>query len=227
MSRYKYKFGNGLAFDEDKDILMLEEMSAEGYTLVGINCSGYYKFEKAQPEDCIYSVDYTDLKPKGEEFNQYKEIFESSGWKYVCSYDTFHYFKAPKGTTSIYTDNATLILKHETMRRFSIHTVLGCILAAVVFFAVAVISPYKILSLLLLTLGVMAAGIAIVMTGGVSLNSWRISQLREPQTNKKPPLLIKLKDLGYCFLPPPTSWEARLGLWLGYILAVAALFIIF
>ena len=38
------------------------------------------------------------------DLDEYLSIFESSDWKYICSYEGYHFFKASKGTKPIYTD---------------------------------------------------------------------------------------------------------------------------
>ena len=115
--RFIYEMSNGLAFGEELDMKMCEEFAAKGYRLVGFTKKGYYKFERAEPEKCCFSVDYAGKKLNADELNEYITIFESGGWTYACGYYDIHWFRAPKGTTPIYTDNESLVLKYKVMRR--------------------------------------------------------------------------------------------------------------
>jgi|GEM_PF-5049401 len=53
---YKYRFGNGLAFFEGKDIKLLEEMASKGYMPIGANGFGFYKFIQSAPEELSFSM---------------------------------------------------------------------------------------------------------------------------------------------------------------------------
>ena len=132
MSKYKYKLGNGLAFSEEKDTKMCESFASKGYKLVKVTSFGFYKFEPSQPEEVSFAVDYTNKVLKNEELKEYIQIFESSGWSYVCSLETVHYFKAQKGTVPIYTDDSTKLHKLKMLRKIS----LQCLLIGIAFIAV-------------------------------------------------------------------------------------------
>ena len=179
--RHIYKLGNGLAFSENKDMKLCEEMAAEGYVLTTVNNLGFYKFERAEPEDCVYSVDYTDLTPCAEGFGEYIELFETGGWKHVFSCDGTHWFKAPRGTTPIYTDSASLSEKHAKMRRFSLHVVLGAAPVAAVCFIAAWFVPPLWISNVLLVSGAAVAGLGAAMLWAVVLNHRRVLRLEKRQ----------------------------------------------
>jgi len=181
--KYLYESGMGLAFSESRDIEMCDRMAAEGYALVSVNKLGVYKFERAEPEEFGYSVDYSDVKPGKEGFAEYLEIFESGGWKYVCSCEIFHYFKAPKGTTPIYTDNANLAQKYERIRKHTIWGTLGIALAAIAAFALGnVIQVHAIIFMLNIIMHA-GAGAALAMAAGVFLTHRRVLRLRRAQDN--------------------------------------------
>ena len=44
MSKYKYRFGNGLAFSEGKDLKMMEDMTQKGFTPIGASAFGFYNY---------------------------------------------------------------------------------------------------------------------------------------------------------------------------------------
>ncbi|MCL2527378.1 MAG: DUF2812 domain-containing protein [Defluviitaleaceae bacterium] len=115
MKKHRYKIGDGLYHSEGKDLKMLEDMAAQGYTLIKASRWGYYKFRAAKSEECAYSLDIADITHNAEEFNEYKEIFNAGGWEYVTGLDEYHFFKAPKGTMPIYSDTASMVYKYEKM----------------------------------------------------------------------------------------------------------------
>jgi len=181
MRKHKYRWGNGFAFGEEKDMKMLEKMAANGYALVDMNDFGIYRFERAQPEECSYSVDYFEAKTGSEEHGEYIEIFESGGWKHVCSACGFyHWFKASKGTTPIYTDNDDLSLKHVKMRRVVVKCILGGLLMAIVFFALAEIVPRPV-AIVFSGIAGGATGLALTLAVGLILTHRRILRLKNLQ----------------------------------------------
>jgi len=175
MRKYKYKFGNGLAHSESKDIKMMEDMATKGYTLEKVSKWGYYKFRAAIVEECAYAIDFSDIEAKDEGFRQYIEIFSAGGWKYVTSLENLHYFKAPTGTKPIYTDGVSMAEKYEKMREMSMWWVI-----VTGIFAAVCAALYVIFSLFFL-LVLMGAGIGLCWTmfDGVRLNKRRAEQLRD------------------------------------------------
>ena len=174
MRKHKYKFGNGLAFSEEKDIRMLESMAAKGYAFQKVNCLGFYKFAAAEAEDWVYSIDYSAVKKKDPGFGQYVEFFEAGGWRYITSMDYIHYFKAPKGTTPIYTDGSSRAEKYEIMGKFCLRMSLIAGLIAAVFLGLFIAFSTPWFS------GVMggALGGAYVMFRGMERNKRQAERLR-------------------------------------------------
>lgn len=176
MSNYKYKFGNGLAFLEKKDLQMMEEMAHKGYVPVGANALGFYKFAPAQAEEVDYSMDISTIKEKSDGFKDYKDIFESSGWSHVFSLDNIHFFKAPKGTTPIYTDQPNEAEKYRHLGLISLKGTVGALLLAVVFyflFSMVDIRPLRIIFSMLMGA---CLGYAVAMTFGTLLNMVRTAK---------------------------------------------------
>ena len=174
MMKHKYKYGNGLAYYEGKDVAMLEEMAAKGYAFVKVNGLGFYKFRKAQPEECMYSIDFADVSKKNKDFQQYVEIFEAGGWEYVTSMENIHYFKAPKGTKPIYTDGGSMAEKYDNMRKICVRSlVVGGIFTAICIALYAVLQWY-----FLIPLAGVGIGLGVVMYQGVEMNKLRAARLR-------------------------------------------------
>ena len=175
MMKHKYKFGNGLAHLEGRDVKMLEDMAAQGYAFVKVSKWGFYKFQTSQPEECAYAIDFSDISAKDEGFQQYIEIFTIGGWEYITSLENIHYFKAPVGTTPIYTDGSSMADKYDVMRKMCIWWVVGSGTFAVICAALYIIFS----SWLLWPLGGAAIGLCITMYQGMLLNKRRAAQLRE------------------------------------------------
>ena len=96
----KYVPSGGLLLSEEKDMIKLSKLAKEGWILESFEKLSY-KLRKDEPEEIEYSIDYNENK---DDFDEYLSLFESSNWNYVCSYEGWHFFKAPKGTNPIYTD---------------------------------------------------------------------------------------------------------------------------
>lgn len=109
MKNNKYLLNMGLAFDEDRVIKRLNELSKEGWGLSEMTLLRY-KLIKGEAKELIYAMDYKNLE---ESKDEYFQIFESSGWKHMCSYGPFHFFCALPGTVAIYTDKENYLEKYK------------------------------------------------------------------------------------------------------------------
>ena len=175
MKKYKYKLGNGLAHCESKDIQMLEDMAAQGYALEKVSKFGYYKFRADKSDGCTYAVDFSDIEAKDEGFEQYVEIFNASGWKYVTSIDNIHYFKAPIGTKPIYSDSTSLAEKYVKMQKIC----MWWVVVSGIFVAACVASYFIFSQFFLLPLLGAGVGLCWTMYDGMLLNKRRVAQLRD------------------------------------------------
>ena len=118
----------GFAFSEERDMKKLSKLAKKGWILHSFkNLS--YQLKKSEPQDLIYCVDYKDKK---EDLDTYFDIFEDSEWKHVCSYDCYHFFKAPTGTAPIYTDTETRDTKYKWIYKEINKTILISIIIAVI-----------------------------------------------------------------------------------------------
>jgi len=104
MTERKRMMSNGLAFAEEKDMKQLRKKASQGWLLKRFRGLGY-EFEKGTPEDVVFTIDYQDVR--GNEKEEYIEMFEMAGWTYVCSSQEMHIFKAKHGTKPIYSDAET------------------------------------------------------------------------------------------------------------------------
>ena len=109
---YKYIGNMGLAFDEDRVLKKMSSLAKEGWILKEMTVFKY-KLERGEAKELIYSMDYRELKGNTEE---YFELFNSSGWRHMCSYGPYHFFSAPNGTVPIYTDRENYLGKYKASR---------------------------------------------------------------------------------------------------------------
>ena len=179
MRNFKLKFGNGLALDAHKDVKLFEKMAKKGYALISVNSWGFYKFRASEPEECAYSIDFSDIEDKDEGFRHYAEIFAAGGWEYVMSHCSIHYFKAPKGTPPIYSDGESKAEKYENMKKTCIQGFISFGIAAIVLFVIGELVLTRSLSIIFSSVGGGLGGIAIVMLWGIVKNRKVAARLRD------------------------------------------------
>lgn len=121
----KYIISGGLAFSENKDMKRLRKCSLKGWHVSDIKFMGY-RLEEGKSMDYIYSVDYRSLKM--DEAEEYLDFFTSSGWTHITSEGNIHLFRALPGTKPIYSDQDTVVQKHDnlgkSMKWFTISLIL-------------------------------------------------------------------------------------------------------
>lgn len=86
-------------FDYEKEQEYLRKMHKSGWKLVKVSGLGMYSFEKCDPEDVVYQLDYNQdgLNNKDE----YLKMFDDCGWEYIQDYAGYSYFrKASAGDDS-------------------------------------------------------------------------------------------------------------------------------
>ncbi|MCL2633704.1 MAG: DUF2812 domain-containing protein [Oscillospiraceae bacterium] len=100
------KFKSFLDFSKEEK--WLEEMAEKGWQLKGASLT--YKFESAPSEQVKIRIDFRDFK-SNQDFNDYKTLFEDSGWKHIVgSKDsgTQYFMKTnPDADDEIFSDTAS------------------------------------------------------------------------------------------------------------------------
>ena len=78
-------------FNHEKEEEYLRDQHKAGWKFVKVAGLGVYHFEKCQPEDVIYQLDYNQegLKNKAE----YVQMFSDCGWEYIQDYADYSYFR--------------------------------------------------------------------------------------------------------------------------------------
>ena len=98
MKSKKYIMMGGFAFADSTDMKRLKKLAKKGWILNGWKFL-WYRFEKGEPQDLDFMVDYRD-----ELDADYLMMFEKSGWKHEMSIVHVHIFSAKEGTKPIYAD---------------------------------------------------------------------------------------------------------------------------
>ncbi|WMM33444.1 DUF2812 domain-containing protein [Shouchella clausii] len=128
MRQTKYMMSGGRAFSEDKDMDKLRRFSLKGWHVSGFKFMGY-TLEKGQSADYIYSIDYRSLNEG--ETEEYFDFFSSAGWTHIASEEECHLFRASPGTKPIYSDQETVVEKHDNAGNSMKWTVLPTLLLTV------------------------------------------------------------------------------------------------
>lgn len=107
MKSEKYVMMGGFAFADNTDMRKLKKLAKQGWVLKGWSFL-FYRFEKGEPQDLDFMVDYRD-----ELDHDYLMMFEKLGWKHVISIEHVQIFSAKEGTKPIYADKDS---KVETLK---------------------------------------------------------------------------------------------------------------
>ena len=100
--------------DYEKEEEYLREMHKDGWKFTHVTLPGFYHFEKCEPEDVVYRLDYNPQS--ADKKRDYVRMFEDYGWEYLQDMAQFSYFRksAAEADTEIFSDNAS---KVDMMRR--------------------------------------------------------------------------------------------------------------
>ena len=79
----------------EKEAEYLRRRHKEGWKFKNVTYPGIYIFEKCEPQDVIYQLDYNPdgIKNQGE----YVQMFEDCGWEYLKEFAGYTYFRKPAG----------------------------------------------------------------------------------------------------------------------------------
>lgn len=106
------------AWDDEKEEAYLREMALEGWHFQSVIFPGYYTFEKGDPRNDFYRLDFlANYKDKG----NYLQLFEDAGWSHVGEYGSWQYFRktAVEGEVpEIFTDNDSKLKKYGRVMAF-------------------------------------------------------------------------------------------------------------
>lgn len=82
--------------DYDREALYFREMHAKGWKLKEVTYSNLvvavkYTFEKCQPEQVVYQLDFYPMKKS--ERASYLQLFKDCGWEHITDFNGFSYFR--------------------------------------------------------------------------------------------------------------------------------------
>ena len=107
MAKTTYRMCGGLAIMPGRDMAMLKRMSAKGWHVTGINGALLYRFERGEPCDYDYAVDYQrDFSEEA------RELYGLGGWQVVAAGPGWQIVRAEAGAVPLYTDDEA---KEETL----------------------------------------------------------------------------------------------------------------
>ena len=107
----KYRFCSGLAIFPEHDMKMLSRMSSLGWHLKSF--SGLlYTFEKGKPINYIYSINLENAVD-----DNMLSLYRESGWEPVIAQNGYQIFRAPYGTSPIFSDTESEIQVLEENRK--------------------------------------------------------------------------------------------------------------
>ena len=103
------------AWDDEKEEAWLRQMAQEGWHFKSVNLPGNYTFERGEPIDHVYRLDYfVDRK----DMPAYLQIFEDAGWEYLGEMSGWQYFRTESvegNAPEIYSDKASKAKKYERL----------------------------------------------------------------------------------------------------------------
>lgn len=106
MSERKRMFRFFTIADFEQEEEFLREQHKRGYKLVKYTPPACYVFEKCEPEDVIYQLDFSDVSERDKA--SYLQLFRDNGWEYLFDAVGWSYFRKPAdaddGDLSIFSD---------------------------------------------------------------------------------------------------------------------------
>ena len=83
--------------DYDKEQEYLREMHKAGWRFTRLKGAIFYQFEKCEPEDVIYQLDYNQEAQENKD--EYVQMFADCGWEYLQDACGYSYFRKPASET--------------------------------------------------------------------------------------------------------------------------------
>lgn len=77
----------------DKEQEYLSKRHKEGWKFTAVTGIGQYHFEKCEPEEVVYQLDYNQEGNINQA--EYVQMFEDCGWEYITTYVGYGYFRKP------------------------------------------------------------------------------------------------------------------------------------
>ena len=94
--RKEHKYFTIVEHEKEQDYL--REKQKSGWKFVKVTGLGTYHFEKCEPEDVIYQLDYNQDGLAHKE--EYIQMFRDCGWEYLQDFFGYSYFRKPAAKMS-------------------------------------------------------------------------------------------------------------------------------
>jgi hypothetical protein len=115
MERKTYwKFRWFWAWQDEREEAWLGAMSREGWHLSEFGFPGVYLFQKGEPKNYIYRLDFQTARMKDRA--SYLQLFRDAGWEHLGSMSAWEYFRkeaVPGEEPEIFTDPESKIQKYR------------------------------------------------------------------------------------------------------------------
>ena len=108
MADTRREFHYFLLPDYEKEEEYLRQMHNDGWRFTHVTLPGIYHFEKCEPEDVVYRIDFNPQP--ADKKREYLRMFEDYGWEYLQDLNEFSYFRKPadaenEAENEIFSDN--------------------------------------------------------------------------------------------------------------------------
>lgn len=97
--------------DYREEEIYLREQHKKGFKPTRFVLPCFYYFEKCEPEDVIYQLDFSDGESRNREYIQ---MYQDTGWEYLFDVNGWSYFRKPAAETDgeeeIYSDRESKVM---------------------------------------------------------------------------------------------------------------------
>lgn len=119
-------------FEYEEEEAFLENQHKNGWKAIGYKLPGFYKFEKCEPDEVTYRIDFTN--ENGAKNPEYQQMFADNGWEFLWSVNGFSIFRKVRSSVNennneIFTDNASklqMLQKIHQRRLLPLVTIFLC-----------------------------------------------------------------------------------------------------
>ena len=119
-------------FEYEEEEAFLENQHKNGWKVIGYKLPGFYKFEKCEPDEVTYRIDFTN--ENGAKNPEYRQMFADNGWEFLWSVNGFSIFRKVRSSVNennneIFTDNASklqMLQKIHQRRLLPLITIFLC-----------------------------------------------------------------------------------------------------
>lgn len=99
-------------FEYEEEQAFLEKQHKDGWKAVSYKLPGFYKFEKCEPEEVSYRIDFTN--ENGSKNTEYRQMFTDNGWEFLWSVNGFSIFRKPVADSSNTSSNNEIFSDNES-----------------------------------------------------------------------------------------------------------------